>query len=187
MFNEQCLLSLIIVFNEQCLLGPSAKSSISYIQLVVLRILGHARFALHHCLNVTHIVLGVPDVEVLVSRQVLLGLIDDFYVCNSRIEHRNADLASQPRDSVSKKNVRAQVVLAPLDTQHTAKDGGPVGVGDLHGISRADSGLWMHQLASFAQGVVFLQELFVQVRDCCLAVSSLGERFVDGFAGSQRD
>lgn len=66
-------------------------------------------------LHISHIVLGVSDVEMLLSGHVLLRLVKKFDVSDGRVIQGDSHLASELVDFVSEQDVGAHVVLSSLD------------------------------------------------------------------------
>lgn len=142
-------------------------------QRLVLLLLLHSQ----EKLNVSHIIFTVSDVEVLLSRHVLLGLVNNLDVSDVRVEQRHSHLTSELVDLVSEQDVGSQVELASLDTNYLAGDTGPIEICDLDDITGAQALFRVNERSSLSSGVMFLEKLLVQERSGVLAVSPLWKRF----------
>lgn len=74
--------------------------------------------------------------------------------------------------------VGADIVITSFDAEELSKDAGSVCIGDPNDISSPQA-VRGYQGRSFASGVMFLDELFMQKFEDVFTVSSLGEWLVD--------
>lgn len=112
----------------------------------------------------------------LLSRHVLLWLMKHLDVSDIGVEQRHTNLASELVDFVSEQNVRAQVVLASLDTNNLSSHIGTIKIRHLDNITRTQPRFCVHESTSFTCRVMFLKKLLVQEKDSALAVSLFWKR-----------
>lgn len=120
----------------------------------------------------------VSDVVVLLSRWVLLGQRHTFYVLDVGAEQGHSHFHTNLVHLVSDMEVGADIVVTSFDAKKLSKDTGSVCVGDPNDVSSPQA-VWTYQGRSFASGVMFLDELFIQKFEDVFAVSLLGKWLVD--------